>query len=44
MPAEKIECNRWPDVDLDEKCMQKFEVWHSVPESSTQPAQINGLW
>jgi len=35
VPAEKIECNRWPDVDLDEKCLQKFEVWDFMPESST---------
>ena len=36
VPAEKIECNLWPDADLDEKCLQKAEVtfcackWHLV--------------
>ena len=35
MPAEKIECNRWSDAELNERCLQKFEVWH-VPASSTR--------
>ena len=29
--AEKIECNRWSYTDLDEKCLQKFDVWDFVP-------------
>ena len=33
MPPEKIECNRWSYADLDEKYLQKFKVWHSVPAS-----------
>ena len=26
VPAEEIECNRWSYTDLDEKCLQKFEL------------------
>ena len=25
VPAEKMDCNRWPDIDLDEKYLQKSE-------------------
>ena len=34
MSAEEIECNRWSYTDLDEKCLQKFDVWDSVPVNS----------
>ena len=44
MPAENIECNRWSYTDLDEKCRQKFDVWHFVPASGTyRSRQINEL-
>ena len=34
VPAENIECDRWSYADLDDKFLQKFYVWHSVPASS----------
>ena len=33
VPAEELECNRWSYTDLDEKNLQKCDVWHSVPAS-----------
>ena len=36
MAAEQIKCNRWPDTDLDEKYLQKFEAWHSAFVSIAQ--------
>ena len=26
VPVERIECNRWPDEDLDDVCLQKSEA------------------
>ena len=33
VPVEKIVCNRWSYTDLDEKCLQKFDVWDFEPAS-----------
>ena len=44
MPAEKVECNRWSDTDLDEECQHKFKEGHFLPASSPQAlVQINEL-
>ena len=33
VPAGNMDCNRSSYTDLDEKCLQKFEVCHFAPAS-----------
>ena len=32
--------NGWPDANLDEKCLQKFEMWDSVPASARRSHRL----
>ena len=45
VPAEVTECSIWPDADLDENCLQKFEsVIVCVCEQLLVVLQVNELW
>ena len=34
VPPGKMDCNRLSLIDFEEKCLQKFEVWHFVSVSN----------